>query len=109
MLINLLLITLIIVFIVDISGAIEHLVNPLIKYILKIPKTSRIEIPLISCSLCMTFWSGLIYIICMGEFTLLNLFFVCVCAFLTPHIKDLFILVRDILTIFSNKIYDKLS
>ena len=109
MLINLLLITLIIVFIVDISGAIEHLVYPLVKHILKIPKSSRIEIPLISCSLCCTFWSGLIYIICMGEFTLLNLFFVCVCAFLTPHIKDLFILVRDTLTIISNKIYDKLS
>ena len=109
MFINLLLITLIIVFVIDISGAIEHLVYPLVKRILKIPKTSRIEIPLISCSLCMTFWSGLIYIICMGEFTLLNLFFVCVCAFLTPHIKDLFILVRDVLTLIQNKIYDKLS
>ena len=109
MLINLLLITLIIVFIIDISGAIEHLVYPLVKRLLKIPKTSRIEIPLISCSLCMTFWSGLIYIIGMGEFTLLNLFFVCVCAFLTTHIKDLFILIRDILTIIQNKIYDKLS
>ena len=109
MLLNLLLITLIIVFIVDISGAIDHLIYPLVKRILKIPKTSRIEIPLISCSLCMTFWSGLIYIIGMEEFTLLNLFFVCVCAFLTPHIKDLFILVRDTLTIISNKIYDKLS
>ena len=109
MLIRLLLITLIIVFIVDISGAIEHLVYPLVKRILKIPKTSRIEIPLISCSLCMTFWIGLIYIVCMREFTLLNLFFVCICAFLTPHIKDLFILVRDTLTIISNKIYDKLS
>ena len=109
MFIKLLLITLIIVFIVDISGAIEHLVYPLVKRLLKIPKTSRIEIPLISCSLCMTFWSGLIYIVCMGEFTLLNIFFVCVCAFLTTHIKDLFILIRDILTIIQNKIYDKLS
>ena len=109
MLINLLLIALIIVFIVDISGAIEHLVYPLVKRLLKIPKTSRIEIPLISCSLCMTFWTGIIYIIYMREFTLLNLFFVCVCAFLTTHIKDLFILIRDILTIIQNKIYDKLS
>ena len=109
MLIRLLLITLIIVFIVDISGAIEHLVYPLVKRILKIPKTSRIEIPLISCSLCMTFWIGLIYIVCMREFTLLNLFFVCICVFLTPHIKDLFILIRDILTIIQNKVYDKLS
>ena len=109
MLIKLLLITLIIVFIVDISGAIDHLINPLVKHILKIPKSSRIEIPLISCSLCCTFWTGIIYIICMGEFTLLNLFFVCVCAFLTTHIKDLFILIRDILVIIQNKIYDKLS
>ena len=109
MFIELLLITLIIVFVIDISGAIEHLVYPLVKRLLKIPKTSRIEIPLISCSLCMTFWSGLIYIIGMGEFTLLNLFFVCICAFLTTHIKDLFILIRDILTIIQNKIYDKLS
>ena len=109
MFIELLLITLIIVFVIDISGAIEHLVYPLVKRLLKIPKTSRIEIPLISCSLCMTFWSGLIYIIGMGEFTLLNLFFVCVCAFLTTHIKDLFILVRDVLTLIQNKIYDKLS
>ena len=109
MFIDLLLITLIIVFVIDISGAVEHLVYPLVKRLLKIPKTSRIEVPLISCSLCMTFWTGIIYIICMGEFTLLNLFFVCVCAFLTPHIKDLFILVRDTLTLIQNKIYDKLS
>lgn len=108
MFIDILLITLIIVFIVDISGAIDHLVNPLVKRILRIPKTSRIEIPLISCSLCMTFWSGLIYIVCMGEFTLLNIFFVCLCAFLTPHIKDFYILVRDVLTTIQNKIYSKL-
>ena len=109
MLINLLLIALIIVFIVDISGAVEHLINPLVKYILKIPKSSRIEIPLISCSLCMTFWSGLIYIIVTGNFSLLNLVYVCLCAFLTPHIKDFYILVRDVLTIIQNKIYDKLA
>ena len=109
MFIKLLLITFIIVFIVDISGATEHLINPLVKYILKIPKTSRIEIPLISCSLCMTFWIGLIYIVCMGEFTLLNIFFVCLCAFLTTHIKDLFILLHDVLTTIQNKIYSKLQ
>lgn len=109
MLIKLLLITLIIVFIVDISGAIDHLVNPLVKRILRIPKTSRIEIPLISCSLCMTFWSGLIYVIVTGGFSLLNLVYVCLCAFLTPHIKDLYILVRDVLTTIQNKIYSKLQ
>ena len=69
-LINLLLISAIVVFIVDISGAVDSLKSGLKRILTKgVMKDSDYSLKPIDCSLCMTFWSGIIYLLCTGNFT----------------------------------------
>ena len=110
--INILLLATIIVFIVDLSGSIEHLVKPIIKYFLHIPPHKDITLPLIECSLCCTWWIGLIYICCVSianSFTfnqfLILVFVLSVVSFLTPTLKDLLVLIKDLIIRFIEVFY----
>lgn len=49
----------------------------------------------IDCSLCMTWWTCLIYMLCTGWFSLVNLMLALVIAYCTPIIKDLITTVFD--------------
>lgn len=103
--INIFLITIIIVFIIDLSGIVntikEWLSLLLTKF--KIRKTNYSLKP-IDCSLCMTFWVNLIYIIWVNQFDLKHLLFICICAFITPIIKNILILLVDVINYVINKI-----
>ena len=110
--INILLLATIIVFIVDLSGSIEHLVKPIVKHFLHIPPHKGITLPLIECSLCCTWWIGLIYI-CIASiantFTF-NQFLILVSvlalvSFLTPVLKDLLVLIKDLIIRFIEVFY----
>lgn len=94
MLIELLILTAIIVFIIDLSGVIEEMESGLAKW-LKVKK-ARIPKPF-SCSLCMTWWTGLIYLICVNSFTLGWIAYVAMLSYLTPVIYNALTLVFDIL------------
>lgn len=107
-LLNIFLLGVIIVFIADLSGAVDNLIKPLIKRILGIPSQKDITIKPFDCSLCLTFWSGVIYILVTGRFTLLYLAYVCIISFLTPVIKDILILVKDISHFVNDVIYKRL-
>lgn len=50
------------------------------------------------CSLCLTFWSSLIYLIAIHSLTLPNIAFSLLFAWLTPIEKDIFIMVKDMVT-----------
>lgn len=84
MILELLLITTIICFIIDISGIIESMEWWLSKW-LKVP--CKIPKPF-SCSLCMSFWIGIIWI-SIFEFTLFNLLFVCLFAMMSEEITQI--------------------
>ena len=58
-----------------------------------------------SCSLCMTFWTGIIYLLIMHAVTIGNVCFVCVVAMLTPRIKDVLLVVDGLLA----RLFDKLN
>ena len=97
MILELLLITTIICFIIDISGIIESIewwLSKWLKVNCKIPKP-------FSCSLCMTFWIGLIWI-SIFEFTLFNLLFVCLFAALSEDITGFIKIIKYLL----NKVRD---
>lgn len=69
---NLVIIGVICVFVIDYSGFIENIekyVSSLVGHPVKIPKP-------FSCSLCSSFWAGIIYLIAINQFSFLNLFFV---------------------------------
>ena len=110
--VNILLISTIIVFIVDLSGAIEHLVKPIVKHLLHIPSHKDITLPLIECSLCVVWWIGLIYVCCVSianAFTF-NQFLILVSvlslvSFLTPVIKDILVLIKDLIIRFIEVFY----
>lgn len=110
--INIILLSTIIVFIVDLSGSIEHLVKPVVKYFLHIPSHKDITLPLIECSLCCTWWINLIYIciVSIANSFSFNQFLILVSvlalvSFLTSTLKDLLVLIRDLIIRFIEVFY----
>jgi hypothetical protein len=91
MIINLILISLILVWIIDLTDIIDSMESGLSKWL---KGRARIPKPF-SCSLCMTFWCGIIYLLCTNEFTIPTMALVCLLSFLTPIMKNLLELVRD--------------
>lgn len=78
--IELLIINVIICFIVDISGVIDSIKYGIWKWVFNGKRDyQEFRLKPFDCSLCMTFWIGLIYII--PNFNLINL--LCVCLFAT--------------------------
>ena len=110
--INIILLAIIIVFIVDLSGSIEHLVKPIVKHLLHIPSHKDIMLPLIECSLCVTWWIDLIYVcyVTIANSFTFNQFLILVSvlalvSFLTPVIKDTLILIKDLIIRFIEVFY----
>lgn len=84
------------VFVLDFSGAVDEFLTPIAKWITG-AKIGRLGKPW-SCSLCMTFWIGLLYLIITGHFTFPYVAAVAGLAALTPVTLDLMHLVKDLLT-----------
>ena len=110
--VNILLISIIIVFIVDLSGSIEHLMKPIVKHLLHIPPQKDITLPLIECSLCVVWWSGLIYVcyVSIANAFTFNQFLILVSvlalvSFLTPTRKDILVLIKDLIIRFIEVFY----
>lgn len=93
MIINTLMIAIIMVFIIDFSGIIEHIELQLSKF-LKIP--ASIPKPF-SCSLCMTWWTALIYNWCTMKFTLEMIVIVALISSITPIIYSIWVTVIDLI------------
>ena len=111
--INILLLSIIIVFIIDLSGSIEHLVKPIVKHLLHIPSHKDITLPLIECSLCVTWWCGLIYIciVTIANAFTFNQFLILVSvlslvSFLTSTLKDILVLIKDLIIRFIEVFYN---
>lgn len=95
--INILLIAVIVVIVIDITDFINN-IKKLISSILtkgKIKSSSYIMKPF-DCSLCMTFWAGLIYLIYCNSISLLNIAILLLIAISTPIINDIIRLLQDL-------------
>lgn len=93
---DILLIAVIIVVIIDISGFIDSLKSGLKKVLTK----GRMSDPYYSlkpfdCSFCMTFWTGLIWLLVTHNVTLWMLAYLLLICVMTPVIKDVIILIRE--------------
>lgn len=102
--INLLCIQIIIVFIIDLSGVVDY-IQPLVwKWLFpKLPYKESVVIKPWFCSLCMTWWSGILYILITG-FTWKLLLYVALLAYFTPVTKDLLIIIKELIIKLLNKI-----
>lgn len=109
-LLELLCIQLICVLVIDISGFIDSIKYGISKILTKGKiQSTDYRLKPFDCSLCMTFWVGLIYIICMGQFSLFLLAYILLLGIMTPIIKDIIILLKDICIFGINKIYDLIN
>lgn len=108
---NILLLSAILVFILDLSGFVPYWENKIYKWTFGVypsPSYDFTEKPLIkllTCSLCQTFWVGIIYLLINQQFTIINLSYVALLAFLTPITKDILFLVREAFNNLLNLIY----
>ena len=107
--INILLITLIVVFIVDLSGIIDTLKYWIWKKFVKYGDYHNLQLKPLDCSLCMTWWINLIYIIAIGKFTIPYLAFISLCSLLSSKIADIEQYIEDLLTYIINKLYKLLK
>lgn len=88
---DILLLSLVVIFIVDLSGFTEAWLAALSKWL---GRTVRSVKPF-SCSLCMTWWSGIVYLLVTGRFCLPLLAYVALLAFLSLPISELLIFIRE--------------
>lgn len=97
----------IVVNIVDISDF-PYSVKKVISYVLTKGKMTSTDfrLHLIDCSWCISSWANLIYLVCVGKFTIPFIAATFIIATLTPVIKDLIILMKDLIIKAINKIYD---
>lgn len=93
------------IFIIDLSGAIDNLIKPIIRWILKINKNTNIYIPLLECSLCVVFHTGWIYLLCVGEFTAYNFLFTTLISFFSKNISGFLLWVRELLVKIETLLY----
>ena len=109
MIIDLILIQLIIVFIIDLSGAVESFKLFLSKILTKGKiQTTNFDLKPFTCSLCMTWWTGLIYLLICHSFTIPYIALVALLSYLTPLSSSILLLIKDLAIFLINKLNVKL-
>ena len=94
MIIDLLAIATIMVFITDISGVITHIESNIARWL----EMKTVHIKLLECSLCQSWWLGLIYLLFTGSLTIVNIAIVALIAYSTTIIKEIYYIISDIIT-----------
>lgn len=95
---DLLILAVIIVFIIDLSGFIDTISEFIWNRLYKGIKYNGWLIPKpFSCSLCMCWWVGIIYLIIIKSFTLPMLCYLAILSFFTTIIKDFLFLLKDLI------------
>lgn len=105
MIIKLLIITCLIVWIIDLTDIVTYLKKLIWKWVWNSKPYKEFTIKPLDCSLCMTWWIGLIYILVMGQFNILMIGLVGLFSFLTPVIRDGLNLIKDIFVKLINWLY----
>jgi hypothetical protein len=98
--IDLLFIAAITIYIVDLSGFTESWRSALTRWL----KAKELKpIRPFDCSLCMTWWVGIIYAVCTGSVTLPVIAYIAALSFLSLPISHVFIFIREGITFLLNK------
>ena len=109
MIIDLIIIQLIIVFIIDLSGAVESFKLFISKILTKGKiQTTNFDLKPFTCSLCMTWWTGLIYLLICHSFTIPYIALVALLSYLTPLSSSILLLIKDLAIFLINKLNMKL-
>ena len=95
------------VLILDLCGF-AHTVDILFYRLIYKKRTFREDahFPPFDCSMCMTFWTGLAYLLITHSFTIPYLAFLLLFAWLTTIERDIFIFAKDLITKLITLLYD---
>lgn len=104
MIAKILLLTAIIVFIVDLSGFTDSWKSALSRF----TRLRIVSFKPFDCSLCLSWWGGLILLLCCHAFTLANVALVAGCSFLSRPMGDALRCVSDLITYVIAKIQNSL-
>lgn len=88
MIANIFIIAMLCCFIVN-SGAVDSLKRLIWRWLKGKAPYKDYSLKPLDCELCLTWWCGVIYLLCTAEFTLGNIAIVALSAWLTPVIVDL--------------------
>lgn len=100
---DLLMLTTVICFVIDVSGIVDSIESMLSRWR---GKPCRLIKPF-SCSLCMSFWIGLIYI--LFNFSLFNLFLLTLIVTNAEQITNMLVLFRMLINKIEDKILEKIE
>lgn len=100
--INLILIEITTCFIIDCSGFINSIKRQYLRKIFKIknPDISNLNWKPFDCSLCMTFWLGIIYLLITSNFTLFNFAILSILSLMSSNVSGLLLTIKDFLSSF---------
>lgn len=104
MFLDIVVIVCIVVFIIDVSGIVDSIKHTIWKWLFKDREYRWFSLKPFDCSLCMSFWMGLIYLLCVGQFNIPMIGFVCLMAGLSGIIGNTF----KMITILLGRMVDKL-
>lgn len=102
--INIFLIAVIVSFGLDVAHFWDEISSIVSGWITKGVVKKPIELKPFSCSLCSTFWISLIYVICINAFSLPMLAYICVCAWATCFIPNIFLFVEGFIVKIINEL-----
>ena len=103
--VNLLIIASIVCFVVDISGITDTIKHFLWKKFIQVGDYHNLQIKPLDCSLCLTWWTTLLYIIITGHFTIPYIGFCALLSLLSSNISDLERYIKDFLVWLTNNLY----
>lgn len=102
---NLFLLQLIVVFIVDCSGITDTIKSVISKFLTKGKiESTNFSLPLFGCSLCMSHWIGLGYLLITNHFAISLYALVCILSFFTPITKELLFIIKEFIIKLINKL-----
>jgi hypothetical protein len=106
MILDILMISLITCYIVDVTDIIDNLKRLIWKWVFdKKREYQDFRLKPLDCSLCLTFWICIIYLIATKNFNLNGILLVCIFSFLTTYISKLYRIVGILIDVLEDKIF----
>lgn len=103
--VELLMLAVVVIFVVDISGVMDHIKSRLREWL----KKDTITLKPLDCSLCMVWWVGLVYALIRKEIGLPVITYICGLAAMSYPISLIITLVQSLVIAFCNWISDRLG
>lgn len=108
MILDILLIDVIVCFIVDISGFVDTIKRTIWKWLRKDKPYQEYRLKPFDCSLCLCFWSGLIWLLIQGNISIGSVALVCMFSLIAEQISNILKLIKHSLQLLLDKIITKI-